>query len=476
MKIYFHKHFCAIMFKKVFIENMAIKAPQLKANSLVKHVPPHNIEAEAAVLGSILINPESMNKIVEILEVDYFYSPQNKLIYEGAFNLYNQNKPIDALSLAEYFKARNQLDDIGGIEYLGELGLDTVITSNVEYYAEIIKENAIKRKLISAGQIIIEETFKNPDSKSSLEMAQKTLFEIAQQKNSQDVKLISNLLIQAADKLEYQYNNKGTYTGTPSGFYDLDNLLAGFQKSDLIILAARPSMGKTAFALNIAQNVGIVQKIPVLIFSLEMSGLSLTQRILCSEAEIDAQRARTGELKDNEWLKIADVINDLQQAPILIDDSSGVTLSDIRAKARKVKIKYPDLGLIIIDYLQLIDDKTTSDRYQAISSISRGLKSLARELEVPVIALSQLSRKVEDRNSKVPMLSDLRESGAIEQDADVVMFVHREGYYEKENPELKNKAQIIVAKQRNGPTDTVDLLFFGAYTKFKNRTNSMLEQ
>ena len=453
---------------------MAIKAPQLKTNSLIKHVPPHNIEAETAVLGSIIINPESMNKIVEILEPDYFYSPQNKLIYEGALNLFNQNKPIDALSLAEYFKSRNKLDDIGGVEYLGELGLDTVITSNVEYYAQIIKENALKRKLISAGQIIIEETFKNPDSSTSLEVAQRTLFEIAQQKNSQDVKLISDLLLQTTEQLEYRYNNKGTYTGVPSGYYDLDNLLAGFQKSDLIILAARPSMGKTAFALNIAENIGIQQKIPVLIFSLEMSGASLTQRILCSEAEIDSQRARTGELKDNEWLKIADAVNEIQQSPILIDDSTGVTMSDIRAKARKIKIKYPDLGLIIIDYLQLIDDKSP-DRYQAISSISRGLKSLARELEVPVIALSQLSRKVEDRNSKVPLLSDLRESGAIEQDADVVMFVHREGYYNKEDVNLKNKAQIIVAKQRNGPTDTIELLFFGAYTKFKNWQKPMLD-
>ncbi|MBR2068959.1 MAG: replicative DNA helicase [Candidatus Gastranaerophilales bacterium] len=454
---------------------MAIKAPSTKQNQIVKHIPPHNLEAEGAVLGAILINPDSMNKVVEILETDYFYSPQNRLIYEAAFNLYNQNKPIDALSLAEYFSARNQLEDIGGVEYLGELGLDTVLSSNIEYYAEIIKENAIKRKLVTAGQVIIEETFKNPDANTSLEIAQKTLFEIAQQKSSQDVQLITNLLMETVEQLEYRYNNKGSYTGVPSGYYDLDAMLAGFQKSDLIILAARPSMGKTAFALNIAQNIGIEQKVPVLIFSLEMSATSLTQRILCSEAEIDAQRARTGELNAPEWEKIADVMNKLHEAPILIDDSSGVTLSDIRAKARRIKTKYPDLGIIIIDYLQLIEDKSTQDRFQAISSISRGLKSLARELSVPVIALSQLSRKVEERTSKVPMLSDLRESGAIEQDADVVMFVHREEYYDKENPELKNKAQIVIAKQRNGPVGSVDLLFFGAITKFKNKMKPVLE-
>lgn len=455
-------------------KEMAFKAPT-KTNAPIKHIPPHNLEAEVAVLGSILINPESMNKVVEILDAENFYSPQNKLIYEAAFILYNQNKPIDYLSISEYFKARNQLNDIGGVEYLSELGLDTVLSSNIEYYAKIIKENSLKRKLVNAGSIIIEEVFKNPEADVSLEIAEKTIFEIAQQKSSQDVQLITNLLMETVEQLEFRYNNKGSYTGVPSGYYDLDAMLAGFQKSDLIILAARPSMGKTAFALNIAQNIGIVQHIPVMLFSLEMSAAQLTQRILCSEAEIDAQRARTGELNAQEWEKIANVMNRLHEAPILIDDSSGLTLSDIRAKARRIKTKYPDLGMIIIDYLQLIEDKAIMDRNQAISSISRGLKSLARELNVPIIALSQLSRKVEDRTDKHPMLSDLRESGAIEQDADVVMFVHREGYYDKENPELKNKAQIIIAKQRNGPVGEVDLLFFGATTKFKNKMKPVVE-
>ena len=454
---------------------MATKTSSKIAAPMIKRLPPHNIEAEAAVLGSILINPESMNKVVELLEPDHFYSPQNKLIYEAVFTLYNQNKPTDILSLAEYFRSRNKLDDIGGVEYLGELGLDNVLSSNVEYYAQIIKENALKRKLVNAGSIIIEEVFKNPEAEVALEVAEKTIFDIAQQKSSQDVKLITNLLMETVEQLEFRFNNKGSYTGVPSGYYDLDAMLAGFQKSDLIILAARPSMGKTAFALNIAQNIGIEQHVPVLIFSLEMSAGQLTQRILCSEAEIDAQRARTGELNEQEWEKIADVMNKLHEAPILIDDSSGVTLSDIRAKARRIKTKYPDLGLIIIDYLQLIEDKTIMDRNQAISGISRGLKSLARELNVPIISLSQLSRKVEDRTDKRPMLSDLRESGAIEQDADVVMFVHREEYYDKENPELKNKASIIIAKQRNGPVGSVDLLFFGSTTKFKNKMKPVIE-
>ena len=453
---------------------MAFKPPS-KTSSPIKHIPPHSTEAEAAVLGSILINPESMNKVVEILEPEHFYSPQNKLIYEAIFTLFNQNKPTDGLALAEYFQSRNKLDDIGGAEYLAELGLDTVLSSNIEYYAQIIRENALKRKLVNAGSIIIEEVFKNPEAEVSLEIAEKTIFEIAQQKTSNDVKLMSNLLMETVEQLEFRYNNKGSYTGVPSGYYDLDAMLAGFQKSDLIILAARPSMGKTAFALNIAQNIGVVQHVPVLIFSLEMSATQLTQRILCSEAEIDAQRARTGDLNMQEWEKIADCMNKLHEAPIFIDDSSGVTLSDIRAKARRIKTKYPDMGMIIIDYLQLIEDKSMLDRNQAISTISRGLKSLARELNVPIIALSQLSRKVEERQDKKPMLSDLRESGAIEQDADVVMFVHREGYYDKENPELKNKASIIIAKQRNGPVGEVDLLFFGATTKFKNKMKPVVE-
>ena len=453
---------------------MAIKAPN-KINPPIKHVPPQNLEAEAAVLGAILINPESMDKVVEVLEAEYFYSPQNKLIYEAIFTLYNQNKPIDGLSLAEYFRSRNKLEEIGGVEYLGELGLDTVLSSNIEYYAEIIKENAMKRKLINAGTIIIEEVFKNPEAKTSLEIAEKTIFEIAQKKSTQEIQPITNLLMETFEQLQYRYTNKGSYTGLPSGYYDLDDMLAGFQKSDLIILAARPSMGKTAFALNIAQNVGITQKVPVLIFSLEMPASQLTQRILCSEGEIDSQRVRTGDLRDADWDKIADVMNKINDAPILIDDSSGVTLSDIRAKARREKTKYPDLGLIIIDYLQLIMDNTSQDRFQQISSISRGLKSLAREIGVPIIALSQLSRKVEERNDKRPILSDLRESGAIEQDADVVMFVHREGYYDKANPDLKNKAQIIVAKQRNGPIGDVDLLYIDNLTKFKNKMKTMVE-
>lgn len=416
-----------------------------------------------------------MNRVVEILKPESFYSPRNKLIYEAMMLLFNQNKPIDSLSIAEYFNSKNALDSIGGREYLNDLVIDTILTSNIEYYANIIKENALKRELINAGSLIIEESFKNPESKTSLEYAEKLIFEISQSKTSGQLETLSSILPETVEQLEYRYNNKGTYTGVPSDYYDLDAMTAGFQRSDLIILAARPSMGKTAFALNIGQNIAIQHQIPVAIFSLEMSKVQLVQRILCSEAEIDAQRVRTGDIAPSDWQRIAECMDKLHVSPLYIDDTAGVSVSDIRAKCRRLKMQRPDLGMVIIDYLQLIDDKSSSDRIQQISAISRGLKSLARELNVPIIALSQLSRKVEERNDKRPMLSDLRESGAIEQDADIVMFIYREEYYDKENPNVKNKAKIIIAKQRNGPTGEVELLFQGATTKFKNPLKQNME-
>ena len=450
---------------------------QVKGTSkAASKLPPHSIEAEEAVLGAILINPgETMNRVVEILKPASFYNPRNKLIFEAMILMFNQNKPIDNLSIAEYFNSKNMLDSIGGREYLNDLVIDTILTSNIEYYANIIKENALKRELINAGSLIIEESFKNPESAISLEYAEKLIFEISQSKISGQLETLSSILPETVEQLEYRYNNKGTYTGVPTDYYDLDALTAGFQRSDLIILAARPSMGKTAFALNIGQNVAIRRKIPVAIFSLEMSKVQLVQRILCSEAEIDAQRVRTGDISPNDWQKIAECMDKLHVSPLYIDDTAGVSISDIRAKCRRLKVQRPDLGMVIIDYLQLIDDRSSSDRIQQISAISRGLKSLARELNVPILALSQLSRKVEERNDKRPMLSDLRESGAIEQDADIVMFIYREEYYDKDNPNIKNKAKIIIAKQRNGPTGEVELLFHGATTKFKNPIKKTME-
>ena len=447
---------------------MALKEKITKINPS-KMLPPQNLDAENAVLGAVLTDSSGMNKIVEVLSPDSFYNPANKTIYECYLTLYNQNRPIDILTVGDYLSSNNLLDKVGGREYLGDIMMDTILTSNISYYANIIKDNAIKRQLINAGTSIIEAVYQNPEAQDSLESAEKLVFAIAQQKTSQDLEQLSNLLLTTIEQIEYRCANKGGYTGVPSSFYELDSLTGGFQKSDLIILAARPSMGKTAFALNIAQNVSIRSKVPVAIFSLEMSKQQLTQRVLCAEAEIDAQRVRTGELQPKEWEKITKILNSLHGAPLHIDDTPGLSVSEIRAKCRRLKMKQPDLGLIIIDYLQLVEDRSSSDRIQQISSISRGLKSLARELDVPIIALSQLSRKVEERSDKRPMLSDLRESGAIEQDADIVMFIYREEYYDKENPELKNKAQVIVAKQRNGPTGSFELLFHGSSTAFKNK-------
>ena len=423
-------------------------------------LPPHSIEAEEAVLGAILINPsETMNRVVEILKPQSFYSPRNKLIFEAMMVMFNQNKPIDCLSIAEYFNSKNQLDSIGGREYLNDLVIDTILTSNIEYYANIIKESAMKRELINAGSLIIEESFKNPESTTSLEYAEKLIFEISQSKSQGQLETLSSILPETVEQLEYRFNNKGSYTGVPSDFYDLDALTAGFQRSDLIILAARPSMGKTAFALNIGQNIAINHKIPVAIFSLEMSKDQLMHRMLCSEAEVDSQRLKTGNMQSKDWEKLVNAMNEFSQAPIYIDDTSGCTITDIRAKCRRLKMQEKELGLILIDYLQL-----------------RGLKILAKELDVPVIALSQLSRAVESRTDKRPMLSDLRESGAIEQDADIVMFIYRDEYYRKtedgeeevQRADTKGESEIIIAKHRNGGLANIKLIFQGNITKFKN--------
>lgn len=438
---------------------------------LSRKLPPQNLEAESAVLGSILMNSNGLNRVVEILSPDYFYSPANKIIYEAVLALYNQSKPIDALTVGEYLSTKHQLELVGGREYLNDLIMDTVLTSNIEYYAKIIQENATKRELINAGSTIIETTYENQTAQESIENAEKLIFQISQRKNKQEMSSLTDVLIQTVEQIEYRWENKGTYVGVPSGYYELDTLTAGFQNSDLIILAARPSMGKTAFALNIAQNVAIRQKKAVGIFSLEMSKTQLAQRVLCAEAEVNAQKVRTGELQMQEWEKLTNTMNMLNDVPLFIIDKPGMSVSEIRAISRRLKLEHPDLSLIVIDYLQLIEDNTSKDRIQQISSISRGLKALARELEIPVICLSQLSRATEQRNDKRPMLSDLRESGAIEQDADIVMFIYREEYYDKENPEFKNKAQIMVAKQRNGPVGNFELIFHGATTKFKNKIN-----
>ena len=436
---------------------------------------PQNIEAEEAVLGAILVNPEVLTKVVETLKPESFYKPAHKFVYEAMLQLFNSNERIDIVSVSDVLSYNSKLETVGGRAFINDLSYKTITTSNIEYYARIVQEKAVKRALISAGSEIVSFGYDMNPIDESLESAEKLIFDIASKKATTDLSHIKDLVLNTYEKIEYRYEHKDELLGLRTDFYELDRLTNGLQKSDLIILAARPSMGKTAFALNIAQNVAIKEKVPVAIFSLEMSKEQLVQRMLCSQAEVDTQRLKTGNMQSKDWDKLASAMNDFANAPIFIDDTSGCTLTDIRAKCRRLKMEQKNLGLVVIDYLQLMEGSGREERMQQISAISRGLKTLARELDIPVIALSQLSRAVESRTDKRPMLSDLRESGAIEQDADIVMFIYRDEYYKKGEDDdetlkaaSKGESEIIIAKHRNGPVDTVKLLFQDNITKFKN--------
>lgn len=449
--------------------------PVKEKNNNQGNLLPQNIEAEEAVLGAILVNPEVITKVVETLKPESFYKPAHKYVYEAMLQLFNTNERIDLVSVSDVLSYNSQLETVGGRAFINDLSYKTITTSNIEYYARIVQEKAVKRALINAGSEIVSFGYDLNPIDESLEGAEKLIFDIASRKATSDLSHIKDLVLNTYEKIEYRYEHKDELLGLRTDFYELDTMTNGLQKSDLIILAARPSMGKTAFALNMAQNVAIKEKVPVAIFSLEMSKEQLVQRMLCSQAEVDTQRLKTGNMQSKDWDKLAGAMNDFAQAPIYIDDTSGCTLTDIRAKCRRLKMEQKDLGLIVIDYLQLMESSGREDRMQQISAISRGLKTLARELDVPVIALSQLSRAVESRTDKRPMLSDLRESGAIEQDADIVMFIYRDEYYKKNEDEeevtkaaSKGESEIIIAKHRNGPVGTVKLLFQGNITKFKN--------
>lgn len=449
------------------------------ANSLMKtedgkiqRIPPQNLEAEEAILGAVLTNPICLNKIADLITPESFYKPANRLIYEAVLDLFGKNQAIDIVTVSERLSETEKLELVGGRAYVNDLALNVVTTANIEYYAKIVQEKAIKRNLINAGSEIVEMAYENNSMETTLDNAEKLIFNIAQQKATTDLVPIEELVLKSYEQIEFRYNHRDELIGVPTGFYDIDMMTSGLQKSDLIILAARPSMGKTAFALNIAQNVALRANKAVAIFSLEMPKEQLVQRMLCSEAEVDTQRLKTGLMQAKDWEKLTSTMNVFAEAPIYIDDCAGATVMDIRAKCRRLMMETKELGLIVIDYLQLMSGSEKEDRFQQISSISRGLKTLARELGVPVIALSQLSRAVEQRNDKKPMLSDLRESGAIEQDADIVMFIYRDEYYNKEESDNRGKAEVIIAKHRNGPVGSVPLLFQANITKFKNVTKT----
>ena len=432
-------------------------------------VPPHDIEAEQAIIGSMLTDKDAVISAIEVLKPDDFYREDNKIIYEAILNLYNRSEPIDVITVRAELESMGKIDNVGGLEYLVELPDKVPTTANSMKYIKIVEEKSSLRKLIKTANEIIELGF-NPteDVDDIMEGAEKKIFNIMQDKDQKGYSPLKDVLVESFTKLEELYNRKQHITGVPSGFTDLDYRTAGFHGSELILIAARPAMGKTAFALNIATNAALKANVPVAVFSLEMSKEQLVNRILCSESMVDSNKIRTGKLEEDDWTKLAETIGPLSEAEMYIDDTPGINIMEIRAKCRKLKIE-KNIGLVVIDYLQLIQGsgKRNGSREQEISEISRSLKILAKEIEVPVIALSQLSRAAEQRPDHRPMLSDLRESGAIEQDADIVMFLYRDDYY---NPDTEKKgiAEVIIAKHRGGSTGTVELLWLGNYTKFVN--------
>ena len=435
----------------------------------VGKIPPHDIEAEQAILGSMLIDKDAVINAIEVLKEEDFYREDNKTIYSAMLSLYARSEPIDIITVKSELTQIGKFETVGGLEYLASLPDKVPVVSNIENYIQIVEEKSILRKLIKASNEISQMGYdQTEETECIMDVAEKKIFDIMQNRNTKGYTPIKEVLINAIDELEKLYNHKGGITGIATGFIDLDRITAGLHNSDLVLIAARPAMGKSAFALNIASHVAIREKVPVAVFNLEMSKEQLGSRILCSEAMVDSNKVRTGNIEEEDWIKLVSAVGPLSEAEIYIDDTPGISISEIRAKCRKMKLE-KNIGLIIIDYLQLIQGtgKKNVSREQEISEISRSLKILAKELDVPVIALSQLSRAAEQRTDHKPMLSDLRESGAIEQDADIVMFIYREDYYNPDT-ERKNIAEIILAKHRAGATGTVELMWLGSYTKFVN--------
>ena len=432
-------------------------------------VPPHDLEAEQAIIGSMLTDRDAVISAIEILKEEDFYREDNKAIYTAILNLYNRAEPFDIITVKSELESMGKFEQVGGLEYLAELPEKVPTTANAMKYIKIVEEKSTLRRLIKTANEIIELGYSpTEDVEDIMEGAEKKIFNIMQEKNQKGYAPIKDVLVESFTKLEELYNRKQHITGVPSGFTELDYRTAGFHGSELILIAARPAMGKTAFALNIATNAAVKANVPVAVFSLEMSKEQLVNRILCSESMVDSNKVRTGKLEEDDWTKLAGAIGPLSEAEIFIDDTPGINITEIRAKCRKLKLE-KNIGMVVIDYLQLIQgsNKRGGSREQEISEISRSLKILAKELDVPVIALSQLSRAAEQRPDHRPMLSDLRESGAIEQDADIVMFLYRDDYYNQDS-EKKDIAEIIIAKHRGGSTGTVELLWLGSYTKFVN--------
>ena len=448
---------------------MAEKSPQTAKDSELLNVPPQNIEAEESVLSRILLESATLLEVVEILAPADFYRTSHQKIFAAMTDLFNRNEPIDTVTVANHLKESGQLEPVGGAAYLARL-LDVPPAVDAPHYAKIIHDKAVLRRLIEKSNAIAKRCFlEQGNADDIVDYAEASIFEVTEKKARQAFYPLSKLIDGNIDFLEEKQKNKSLVTGVPTGFTQLDHLTSGLQNSDLIILAGRPSMGKTALALNIARNAAVDGGVPVAIFSLEMSKEQLSLRMLCAEASIDSSRLRSGFFSMEDWERVTDAAGVLSAAPIFIDDSASLSAMDVRAKARRLKME-KNIGLIIIDYLQLMQGRAGAERRDLeISEISRGMKALAKEMSLPVIALSQLNRMLEQRTDKRPRLSDLRESGALEQDADVVAFIYRDEVYNKEetNPR-KGIAEVILAKQRNGPTGDALLTFLAAYTRFEN--------
>lgn len=450
---------------------MALERRSTTTNSnafLLERIPPQNLEAEESLLGSMLISGEAIPIVTEVTKSEDFYREAHQRIFQAIVSLYNRGEPADPIMVAEELKTMGVLEEVGGKPFLHTLINSVPTAANAKYYAEIVGRNALLRSLIKAGTDIAGLGYEAPENvETTLDRAESLIFNVSQRRISEKFVNIKDLLTESFEEIEKLYEKKAHVTGVPTGFIDLDHLTSGFHPSDLIVIAARPSMGKTSLALSIVANVSLQHKVPVAIFSLEMSRHQLAQRLMCAEARVEAQSLRTGNLKEEDWPKLSNAVGRLAEAPIFIDDTANITIMEVRSKARRLMAR-ENLGLIVVDYLQLMQgDSRSENRQQEISEISRALKILGRELAVPIIAISQLSRAVEQRQDKRPLLSDLRESGAIEQDADLVLFIYREEYYHRDSEE-KGVAEVIISKHRNGPTGMVKLAFLEHYTKFSN--------
>ncbi|MBS5939927.1 replicative DNA helicase [Clostridium sartagoforme] len=429
---------------------------------------PQSLEAEQSVIGAMIIDKSAISKALEKLKDEDFYRDGHKVIFKAIREMFSKDMAVDLVTLLEYLKSTDNLDKAGGVTYISEVSSSVITTANLEAYIKIVEDKSTLRKLIKSATQIIEESYNKQDKvEDVIDIAQKKIFDLAEKQGSNEYESLANVLERGFLEIERLFNNKGSITGVGSGIRDLDAKTSGFQKGDMVLIAARPSMGKTTFSLNIAENAALREGKSVVIFSLEMSKEQLAYKLLCSEANVDMLKLRTGNLDDDDWERIARATGPLSKAKIYIDDTAGLSVMEMRSKCRKIKMEH-GIDMILIDYLQLMSGSAGSEsRQQEVSEISRSIKALAKEMECPVIALSQLSRAPEQRADHRPMLSDLRESGSIEQDADVVMFLYRDEYYNKETEE-KNIGECIIAKQRNGPVGTVKMAWIGAHSKFAN--------